>query len=524
MLDTVYLTLTFDIQDHYLYITKNEKWDEEKLIGQMPETLEVYLDNASEIVSIPVSWYCVGDNFDTDLYYYQFSPCFDQESFKLNPSIDLLKDAPYIGVFVGENKNYQSYALDNASAGKGVTGIANETRIFEYLTKEKGINVAAACGILVNLYAESSFMPNNLQNSFEGILGYTDVTYTEAVDSGEYTNFTGDSAGYGICQWSGSSRKSNLLAYAQSRGTSIADLEMQLDFMIEEVKSYSTVYRHITNAELTGDGAYDVAYYWCYYYEVPANKETKSVSRGNLAKDTYWEYYKQFIDYKDLEPGDSIAEDGYTGLTEYNNELYYAQDGVWDASYTGFAVYDNNYYYVQDGYVDQSRTGFVEQDGITYYIEGGKTKPEYTGIVYFENKGYYLVDGIWESDFSSLVLDNGIWYYIENGMLAEDYTGLVKYYSTWYYVERGVLNWNYTGLTQYYSTWYYVEKGVLNWNYTGLTQYYSTWYYVEKGVLNWNYTGLVKYYSTWYYVEKGVLNWNYTGTYGGKVIVNGVVK
>ena len=41
----------------------------------------------------------------------------------------------------------------------------------------------------------------------------------------------------------------------------------------------------------TADGAYDAGWYWCYNFEVPANRETVSVTRGNLAKNTYWEQY-----------------------------------------------------------------------------------------------------------------------------------------------------------------------------------------------------------------------------------------
>ena len=502
----------FDIQGHYISVTEDGKPDEEELIAQMPKTLEVFLDNSTTTVSIPVSWACVEDYDHSEYYYYQFSPCFDPELYELDPSIDILKDAPYIGVFFqNEDENsYSSYALTSDSLGTGATGNKNEPIIFEYLVNEKGVNVAAVCGILANLKAESDFRPNNLQNSCESKLG-TDEEYTAKVDSGEYINFADDSAGYGLCQWTSSGRKKKLLEFAQSRGCSIADMEMQLDFMMEELKSYSKVYDAISSAELSGDGAYDVGYAFCYYYEAPANKENSAVSRGNQARDTYWEYYKDFIDDDNPEPGEQIADADYTGLTMYHDELYYARDGVWDSSYTGLADYQGTTYYVQYGQVDQSFTGLVEQDGIVYYVENGRTKPDFTGIVYLDDKGYYIVDGIWASDCTSLVKYDDIWYYIVDGVLADDYTGLVKYYSTWYYVEKGVLNWDYTGLTKYYSTWYYVEKGVLNWDYTGLTKYYSTWYYVEKGVLNWDYTGLLKYYSTWYYVERGVLNWDYTG-------------
>ena len=217
--------------------------------------------------------------------------------------------------------------------------------------------------------------------------------------------------------------------------------------------------------------------------------------------------------------------DNFTGLAMKDGELQYYSKGVENNYYVGIAEYEGVDYYVNKGKVDPTFTNdVVLSNGQWYYIENGIVNYEYTGLCKHAGTWYYIENGILNWEYTGLAQYNGQWYYVENGVLNWDYTGLTKYYSTWYYVEKGVLNWNYTGLVKYYSTWYYVEKGVLNWNYTGLTKYYSTWYYVENGRLNWNYTGLVKYYSTWYYVEKGVLNWNYTGTYGGKVIVNGVVK
>ena len=61
--------------------------------------------------------------------------------------------------------------------------------------------------------------------------GYSDASYTQAVDSGSYTNFTSDSAGYGLAQRTVEDRKTPLLAFANARGCSIADLDMQLAFL-----------------------------------------------------------------------------------------------------------------------------------------------------------------------------------------------------------------------------------------------------------------------------------------------------
>lgn len=67
-----------------------------------------------------------------------------------------------------------------------LTGKNNEEKIWNYL-KAQGMTDCGAAGLMGNLYAESGLIPTNLQNSYEKKLGYTDATYTEAVDSGAYS-------------------------------------------------------------------------------------------------------------------------------------------------------------------------------------------------------------------------------------------------------------------------------------------------------------------------------------------------
>lgn len=122
-----------------------------------------------------------------------------------------------------------------------LTGKNNEEKIWKYL-KAAGLNDCGIAGLMGNLYAESGLMPNNVQNCCEKKLGVTDASYTAAVDSGAYTNFAKDAAGYGIAQWTYWSRKQGLLDFAKAQGKSIGDLEMQLDFLMKELREgYKTV-------------------------------------------------------------------------------------------------------------------------------------------------------------------------------------------------------------------------------------------------------------------------------------------
>lgn len=111
---------------------------------------------------------------------------------------------------------------------------ADEKTIWNYLMGKIG-NAYGVAGLMGNLYAESALKSNNLQQTYEKSLGYTDATYTAAVDNGSYDNFVKDAAGYGLAQWTYWSRKQNLLNFAKAAGKSIGDLGMQLDFLYKEL-------------------------------------------------------------------------------------------------------------------------------------------------------------------------------------------------------------------------------------------------------------------------------------------------
>lgn len=110
----------------------------------------------------------------------------------------------------------------------------NEAIIWSFL-KSQGMTDAGAAGLMGNLKPESNFNPKNLQNSYEKKLGYTDETYTAAVDSGTYKNFVRDGAGYGLCQWTYWTRKQALYAFCKAAGASIGDLNAQLRFLMKEL-------------------------------------------------------------------------------------------------------------------------------------------------------------------------------------------------------------------------------------------------------------------------------------------------
>lgn len=167
----------------------------------------------------------------------------------------------------------------------------------------------------------------------------TDAEYTAAVDNGSYGNFVKDSAGYGLAQWTYWSRKQALLNHAKQAGVSIADLNMQLGFLWEELQGYTAVMdalkkagsvRAASDAVLTG-------------YEKPADQsETvkkkraeygegyyKKYAAGNGTK--YYRVRKSWTDaasqlgaFTSLENAKSACKAGYTVYDDNGKAVYTA--------------------------------------------------------------------------------------------------------------------------------------------------------------------------------------------------------
>ncbi|MBQ9852628.1 MAG: hypothetical protein IJO37_06915, partial [Ruminiclostridium sp.] len=160
-------------------------------------------------------------------------------------------------------------------------------KIWNYFYAKLG-NEYGVAGVMGNLKAESSLKAINLQNSYEKKLGYTDTTYTDAVDDGSYTEFASDSAGYGIAQWTYSSRKKNLLKFAQDRNASIGNLEMQLDFLWKEL---SSGYSGLITTLKTADSIQTASDAFLVRFERPADQSDAVKEKRAGYGQTYYDKY-----------------------------------------------------------------------------------------------------------------------------------------------------------------------------------------------------------------------------------------
>ena len=153
--------------------------------------------------------------------------------------------------------------------------MSNARKIWDKLCAA-GLTPAGAAGLLGNLQAESGLNPQNLQNSFEKKLGMSDQDYTAAVDCGAYGSFVTDGAGYGLAQWTYSSRKAALLACAKARGRSVGDLDTQVGYLLQELQSLFPAVLRLLRATDSVREASDCV---LLQFERPANQSADNCAR-----------------------------------------------------------------------------------------------------------------------------------------------------------------------------------------------------------------------------------------------------
>ncbi|WP_029322134.1 phage tail tip lysozyme [Butyrivibrio sp. AE3004] len=177
-------------------------------------------------------------------------------------------------------------------------GESNEEKIFYFFREEMNFNTAADAGVLANIEKESSFRP--------GAVG----------DNG---------SSYGICQWH-NDRASRLRGWCGNNGYNWQDLEGQLNYLAYELKTYyPNTLGIVRGVDNSAGGAFSAGHDWCYYFEIPADKERKSNERGTLARDVYWPKYKDIT---------SKLKKGKTYVTE---EGVFKATGDFEVMFKGMA-------------------------------------------------------------------------------------------------------------------------------------------------------------------------------------------
>ena len=136
----------------------------------------------------------------------------------------------------------------------------NETAVYTYLTREMGLSSAAACGVLANIEYESGFDP------------------TVWGDGG---------TSHGLCQWH-SGRCTALSRFCRENDYDEDSVYGQMAYLRYELETgYPDVLAYLQSVEDSAQGAYDAAWYWCYYFEIPAQRDVQANLRGECAYQQY---------------------------------------------------------------------------------------------------------------------------------------------------------------------------------------------------------------------------------------------
>ncbi len=168
--------------------------------------------------------------------------------------------------------------------------MANEKAIWDrlYASIQNPYGVA---GVMGNFQAESAMRANNLQDSYQTLLGMNDAQYTAAVDNGFYQNFVHDSAGYGLYQATFWSIKQHLLNYARATGKSVGDWAMQVDQFVDLLKSeYNGVWQTLLTATTVRQASDAVLF----KFERPADQSEKAqVYRASQGQRFFDEFVRE---------------------------------------------------------------------------------------------------------------------------------------------------------------------------------------------------------------------------------------
>jgi len=175
-------------------------------------------------------------------------------------------------------------------AGMGIFyGGDYEQQIWNYLI-DCGYTEEAAAAMMGNLMAESKLNPFCVQgdykkddpNTYDGRKTYQiDTIYTKQ----QFKDDTTGGGGYGLAQWTYKPRKDKLYDFAKEKGTSIGDIQTQLEFIKYELDND---YAGIGNSMETSHNLTALTHSILYDYENPEIKNESE--RQKYAKEMYEKY------------------------------------------------------------------------------------------------------------------------------------------------------------------------------------------------------------------------------------------
>lgn len=158
-------------------------------------------------------------------------------------------------------------------------------QMYQLIGNEYGV-----AGLMGNIWAESGFKPNNLENVGERQFGWTDDSYTQAVNDGTESftriyhvqnqdgTYTDRCLGYGICQWTSQGRKQGLWNLKVQENYPIQNINLQCHWLKYELEnSYSSTLAVLRNATSVREASdYVLIHFESPYDQSEAVKQTRA--------------------------------------------------------------------------------------------------------------------------------------------------------------------------------------------------------------------------------------------------------
>lgn len=167
-------------------------------------------------------------------------------------------------------------------------------------------NEYGVAGLMGNLYAESGCTPYACQPSrpYNICMIYIANVDNRTISEYNFVHYgcssTGGVAtsqlGYGLAQWTFYSRKQNLYTYMFSNGTSIGNLENQIDFLIQELQ---TTYPSVWNTLLSATDVRTASNSVLFDFENPANQ---GINVQDLRASYGTQIYNEYTGTTPIEP------------------------------------------------------------------------------------------------------------------------------------------------------------------------------------------------------------------------------
>lgn len=282
------------------YLIPEEETAKEAVVNNIADPTGQNIDDLVDLLSM----YENTQNHEQILKYY-WNVYYGEDIYDVN--IDELLDL------------FDTETFTSLSDNSSLYGSSVEEKLW-YALIDAGYSEYAAAGAMGNIWRESGFITNNVQNSYENSLGMGDAEYTAAVDDGTYTEFATDSVGYGLCQWTTSNRKEGLLKYVQSKGTSISNGNAQIEYLLGELDSskssaasaYATYQLSPRNGYTADDwinaeSVEDATRAFCWLFERPAEGDSAAIDeRITKAQEIYEKYHGK-------------TRPDYTGVDSYSD-------------------------------------------------------------------------------------------------------------------------------------------------------------------------------------------------------------